>query len=292
MRRSERRAGICYLSPVPHPFLTAHWANIVLVSYAVPPAALRAYIPAAPGGSGAKLELDLRTDLLRGPEPLAVVTLAALEFRRTRILGIGWPGLRNFAHICLRFYVKHEGRRGVVFVRQVVPSNVLMWGARKFYNEPYVAAPIESEVKQQHRTIGVEYRLVFPQGGMVTGASALGSKAKGVPMHEHLIRVIGSKPVMRPGPDSVENWIKERQWGFGLDRNGVPGVFELIHPTWGIYPVLECDVRLDFASVFGADWGFLSGLKPTSTILAAGSEVAVFPKQATVGVRWSEKGQK
>ena len=94
---------------MPHPFLTAHWANVVLISYTVPPAALKKYLPA--GGEGpddVALEPDTRAEFVKGGEKQALVTLAALEFRRTRVLGVRWPGISTFCQINLRFYVRRE----------------------------------------------------------------------------------------------------------------------------------------------------------------------------------------
>jgi hypothetical protein len=55
---------------------------------------------------------------------------------------------------------------------------------------------------------------------------------------------------------------------------------------WSIYPLVEADVALDFERVYGPEWGFLSGSQPVSVVLAAGSEVAVYPRRDVVKVRW------
>ena len=272
---------------MPHPFLTARWQNLAVITYAVPPGVLEKYVPPGPGG--AKLELDTKVLSTRPGERQAFVSLVAFEFVQTRVLGVRWPGLSSFAEINLRFYVKCGTRRGVAFVREIVPKPLVSWAAKKVYNEPYVAAPILSEVKQQNRSIGVEYRLHWPDGGVEPGGSAMGSAGKGRVFREHLIRVLAAKPVARPGPESLEQWFLHHQWGFGTGHSGEGTVYEVIHPLWGVYPVVETTVRLDFASVYGPDFGFLTGAEPVSSLLAVGSEVAVFPKQGDVGVRWGER---
>jgi len=50
------------------------------------------------------------------------------------VLGVPIPFHRNFEEVNLRFYVrrKHEGvwRRGVVFIKEVVPRRAIAWVAR------------------------------------------------------------------------------------------------------------------------------------------------------------------
>src|SRR6516225_5763311 len=110
------------------PFLTARWTNLVLATYAVPPELLRPRLPLG-------LDLDLR-------EGQAFVSLVAFDFRDTRVLGVPWPGYRNFPEINLRFYVRRGDERGVVFLREFVPKRLVAWLARLLYNEPYLAAPM------------------------------------------------------------------------------------------------------------------------------------------------------
>lgn len=265
--------------------MTARWQNIVVATYAVPPGMLAPYLP--PGPDGRPLELDTRPEFVRGGVRQALVSLVALQMRSVRVLGIPWPGLRSFNQINFRVYVRHQSWRGVVFIRQISSGRVPAWGVRTALNGPAVAAPIASEVKQHHRTMGVEYRLAWPRAGLPAGGSAFGKATQGQPFEEQLIRVIGSKPVIRPHPDAIEHWLTKREWGFGLDAKGAPTVHEVIHPAWGFYPVIETDIRVDFASVFGVDWGFLSDQPPVSTLLGVGSEATVFPSQSTLGVRWS-----
>ena len=64
------------------PFLTAEWRNLFLATYCVPPSLLEKRLPAG-------LMLDLR-------DGNAFVSLVAFQFLRTRVLGVGWPGYRDF----------------------------------------------------------------------------------------------------------------------------------------------------------------------------------------------------
>src|SRR3954471_19004784 len=117
---------------MPLSFLTARWSNLCLLTYAVPPALLE---PRLPRG----LSLDLR-------DGQAFVSLVAFDFLDTRVLGVPWPGYRNFPEINLRFYVRHREERGVVFVREFVPRRLVAFLARAIYGEPYVAARMTSQI--------------------------------------------------------------------------------------------------------------------------------------------------
>jgi uncharacterized protein YqjF (DUF2071 family) len=226
-------------------FLTARWTNLFLATYAVPEELLKSRLP--PG-----LELDLR-------DGQAFVSLVAFDFVDTRVLGIPWPGYRNFPELNLRFYVKHGNERGVVFIREYVGKRLVAWIARGIYNEPYRVAPMTSVVTEDSETITVEHRL-----------TAAG--------RTNVLRVTGSKPAYCPEPSSVEHFFKEHHWWFNTDRRGRLVRYRVDHPVWEVYPVRDYLVDLDWASVYGPEWHFLQGVQPLSTILAAGSAIKVYPK--------------
>src|SRR3954447_11228905 len=112
---------------MPHDFLTAHWKNVILLTYRVPAALLTPRLP--PG-----CELDARPD---DPPGTAYVSLVAFDFTDTRVLGVAWPGYRSFPEIILRFCVRHGTSRGVCFIREFVPKRLVATMARRLYNEPY-----------------------------------------------------------------------------------------------------------------------------------------------------------
>src|SRR5262249_23535543 len=142
----------------------------------------------------------------------AFVSLVAFEFLHTRVLGIPWPGYKNFAELNLRFYARHAERRGVVFVREFVPQRLVAWLARLLYDEPYPAAPLTASRAETPDTLTMTYRLKL--GG-----------------REHRITVTGGERVFLPGEDSLEHFFKEHHWGFGTKR-GRTLVYQVDHPTW------------------------------------------------------------
>ena len=250
------------------PFLTARWANLAIVTYAVPPQVLAAHVPA-----GADIVLDKRHDLEQYGAPpghTALVSLVAFEFLSTRVMGVRWPMFTNFPEINLRFYVRQAGHRGVMFIREIVPRAVIAAIARRLYNEPYVCAPIETRITQTPSTIEARYTLTWPRVGPQT------------------VRIVADKPSLRPDPSSLDHWIKEHNWGFTAKGPGRAGawVYEVVHPVWSVYPVVQAEVAFDFGAVYGPDWGWLSWTKPVSVVLAVGSEVAVYSRQEGIQVRW------
>jgi uncharacterized protein YqjF (DUF2071 family) len=230
---------------MPLPFLTARWCNLFLATYPVPPGVLEKRLPP-------DLELDTR-------DGQAFVSLVAFDFRDTRVLGVPWPGYRDFPELNLRFYARAGADRGVVFVREFVPSRLVAWLARVIYNEPYRATPLTSTCREDPESLAVEYRLHF-QG------------------RAHVLRATGRKPPVRPAEASVEHFFKEEHWGYGMTRRGQTTRYEVTHPVWEVYPLTSYAVDLDWAAVYGPEWAFLSGAEPCSTMLAAGSPIAVYAK--------------
>jgi uncharacterized protein YqjF (DUF2071 family) len=224
-------------------FLTARWSNLFLATYAVPEELLWPRLP--PG-----LDLDRRVSQ-------CFASLVAFDFLDTKVLGVPWPGFRHFPELNLRFYVRHGDRRGVVFVREYVPQRLVAWLARSLYNEPYCAARMTSRVEESSDRLTLEHRIEF--GGRT-----------------HLIAAIGDNPRTRPTPDSVEHFFKEHEWGFGTTRGGRTLCYRVEHPVWEVYRVAEWKVDIDWGTLYGPEWAVMQGATPYSTVLAAGSTVAVY----------------
>lgn len=225
-------------------FLSARWSNLVLINYAVDDAVLEPHLPRG-------LELDRR-------EGRAFLSLVAFDFLETRVLGVPWPGHRNFSEINLRFYVRHGERRGVVFVREFVPLPVVSTMARCIYNEPYATARMRSSVRRRKGKLRVAHSLSL----------------RGAAGPQRLRVLAADRPTMAP-TDSWEHFFKEHQWGFGRDRRGGTLCYEVNHPHWRTYPVLDLRLNWDWAATYGEKWRFLNDAEPHSVTLAEGSAVTV-----------------
>jgi uncharacterized protein YqjF (DUF2071 family) len=226
------------------PFLTAHWSNLFLATYAVPHELLRLRLP--PG-----LELDTR-------EGQAFVSLVAFDFLQTRVFGIPWPGYRDFPEVNLRFYVRCGDQRGVTFIREYVPRRLVAWLARWLYNEPYVAVPMRSQASDGPERLTVTYDFF--------AANRWNS-----------VTATGDKPAYLPKEDSPEHFFKEHHWGFGMSRSGRLLRYEVTHPVWDVCPVRAFHLDVDWAGVYGRECGFLGDAAPAHTALAIGSGIAVYP---------------
>lgn len=227
-------------------FLSAGWHNLLLFNYSVPPKKLTPYLPQG-------TELDLRNGS-------AHLSLVAFQFLRTRVLGVQWPGFTNFTEINLRFYVKHNGERGVCFVREYVPSRLVAAIARATYNEPYKSAAMQGIIDESHDGhISAEYHLRDGQHKMRFYAKA------------------EKKPFM-PHAHSIEHHFKEHELGVGRDRRGRTLTYRVHHPHWDIYPVKEHDIQVHAEELYGKDFAFLNTQKPDSVVFAVGSDIKVFHK--------------
>src|SRR5262245_12943155 len=228
------------------PFLTARWINVALLSYAVPDSLLTPWLP--PG-----LALDRW-------EGRAFVSLVAFEFVDTRVAGVAWPGFRRFPEVNLRFYVREGDRRGVVFVRELVPSRIVELLARLLYNEPYRVARIRSRTETGPARIRVMHE--FPWKGRA-----------------QRITVEARSPAVPALETGGTHFFKEHAWGYGMDRRGRLLRYAVEHPTWRVHPDAIAQVELDFGAVYGAEWSLLTGQEPQHVALAEGSGVAVYPAE-------------
>ncbi len=227
------------LKPV---FLTAQWRNLVLLNYAVPEKLLRPHLP--PG-----LEFD-RFD------GQTVASVVAFQFLETRVLGVPWPGFRNFPEINLRFYARRGNERGVVFVREYVPQMFVAGIARALYNEPYISAPMRMHVKTTPKTIRAQY--------------GLGREGTMNRIEVHA----ANQPATLPNTSS-EHWFKEHQWGYGQTRNGKLLRYEVRHPVWQTCPIMRANIVLDWTAMYGDKWSIMQDRKPISMVFALGSAVSV-----------------
>ena len=101
-------------------FLTAEWRKLVMLNYLVEPELLYPYVPYG-------TELDYWNGKLH-------VSLVGFMFLNTKVLGLPIPFHRNFEEMNLRFYVRckqdGEWRRGVVFIKEIVPKFMISFVAR------------------------------------------------------------------------------------------------------------------------------------------------------------------
>ena len=229
---------------MPRVFLTAEWRDLIIASYAVDDDLL---LPRLPPG----LELDRF-------EGNAVCSLVGFRFLHTRVFGVKWPGLVNFPEINLRFYVREPatGRRGVVFIRELVRSRLVATVARGLYNEPYFKAKIGESIDRSGSALSVGYNFAINGG-------------------EGTMRVEADPIPSTPPEDSAEQWFKEHQWGYGVTRRGKPLRYEVRRPVWACHAVRAAEISVDWRRVYGQEWRVLGEVEPLSVVFAVGSPIEV-----------------
>lgn len=230
-----------------NPFLTAHWKNLLNLTYRVPPKLLESHCPA-----GVELEVQ---------DGSSFVSVVGFDFMDTRVWGIRWPGYRNFPELNLRYYVRCNGEPAVVFIREFVPRRFIAWMARRLYNEPYERAPMTSELQLDDDEL--RYQLNVERGG---GA--------------HRLEVVAdANSTQVPGEETPQHFFKEHTWGFGTDHEGRTRRYRVDHPRWATYGIKALDIDIDFEVLYGEHWAFLNDVEPVHQIFAQGSDVTVYPAQ-------------
>ena len=234
-------------------FLTAEWRWLVMLNYEVSPGALAPFVP-----RGTSL------DLWQGR---ALASVVGFRFVDTRVLGVPIPLHRDFDEVNLRFYVRRElpdgeVRRGVVFIRELVPKPVIAWVARALYNEPYRALTMRSEVPRAPTETPGALRYAWRR------------RTRSGRVWEHVaVRAVGDATVPAVGTEA--QFITEHYWGYTRQRDGSTVEYEVQHPSWRVWAGEDADLRVDVATLYG--YAFVEPLagRPRSAFVAEGSPVSV-----------------
>lgn len=234
----------------PRQFLTAEWRALVMLNFAIDAAVLAPLVPEG-------------TDLDRW-NGQALVSVVGFRFLKTRVLGLPVPFHRNFEEINLRFYVRRrdaEGwRRGVVFIKEVVPRAAITAVARWVYNENYVTCPTRSVVE-------------LPSGDTATGRAEYTWTTRNGPLS--IAAEVRGEPAV-PAEDAEESFIAEHYWGYTRLRDGGTAEYRVDHPPWRVWSPAEGKLTGDAAAFYGPEFAEALGGEPASCFVAEGSEVAVF----------------
>jgi uncharacterized protein YqjF (DUF2071 family) len=237
----------------PSPFLTAEWRMLAMLNYAVDPALIAHLVP-----RGTEL------DSFGGK---TYVSLVGFRFERTRVRGLWIPFHSDFDEVNLRFYVRRthgsEVRRGVVFVREVVPRWAIAAVARAMYREKYVALPM------RHRIAGP-----VSEGGrreIEYGWRVAGQWAQ--------IRVSCEGMPVRPREGSLEQFITEHYWGYSAQPDGGPIEYRVEHEPWRVWQAGKASFEGDCSPLYGAELARVLTREPDSVYVAEGSGVSVYSGQ-------------
>jgi hypothetical protein len=222
----------------PGTFLTAEWRDLAMLNYVVDPALLRALVPAG-------TELDFF-------EGRTFVSLVGFRFVHTRVLGMVLPFHENFDEVNLRFYVRRDGQRGVVFVKEIVPRFAIAAVARWVFNENYVALPMSHSMGDTAVEYGWRYR---------RSRFSLRVEFEGQPVF--------------PAAGSIEQFITEHYWGYAAQRDGGTLEYKVAHEPWRVWTATNAAFTGDASGLYGPALAAVLRSKPHSAFLAEGSPVTV-----------------
>ena len=232
------------------PFLTAEWRKLALANYAVDERALQKYVP-----YGTELDRFCGT---------CYVSLVGFMFLNTRVLGMRIPLHVDFEEVNLRFYVRYRDagiwKRGVVFIKELVPRAALTFVANSLYKEHYRTVPMGHRWRHIGDELQVEYN--WQIGG-----------------RQHSISVVAD-PASEEIPTECEaEFITEHYWGYTRISATKTYEYEVKHPRWMVYPIRSHRIDVDFGMVYGKDFAFLNDERPVSVMLAEGSAITVERKR-------------
>ncbi len=228
-------------------FLTAEWRTLAMLNYEVDASLLVPYVP--PG---------TEVDRWNGK---AFVSLVGFRFLNTRVFGIRFPFHCNFDEVNLRFYVRRreasEVKRGVVFIREIVPRWAIAAVARAFYNERYLALPMSHRLDSNSGSIAAGYGWKSEAGWNKIQLTARGEPAL-------------------PENDSQEQFITEHYWGYALRRNDTCIEYRVEHPQWRVWKATDALFEGNAEEIYGKEFAAILRHQPSSAFLAEGSKVSVY----------------
>ncbi len=224
-------------------FLTAQWQDLVMANYEVPPEVLQEFVPDG-------VELDFY-------DGKCFASLVAFMFLDTRVQGFLVPFHINFEEVNLRFYVNREmadeTRRGVTFIKEIVPKTVIAKVAKTFYGEPYE--------KWEMSHARNENELVYGWW-------------KGDERYKIAVNIGENTGV--PVTDSLGEFIIEHYWGYTKRGKNRTDEYRVEHPKWELFAINDFEIKADFGKLYGKQFAFLNDAEPHSIFMAKGSNVSVY----------------
>lgn len=167
----------------------------------------------------------------------------------------------NFEEVNLRVYVQgHAGdeiRRGVVFIRELVPRLAVAFIARTLYNEKYLAVPMAHHLRKGSNGLQVSYRW------------------RGDDSWNEIKLETSGDPYL-PADGSLEKFITEHYWGYTSQSDGGSIEYRVTHPAWKVWQVRDVSFSgINTERLFGKEMAGALQPQPHSALFAEGSEVAV-----------------
>ena len=218
-----------------------------MAQYVIQPKKLMPYLPRG-------LELDLY-------QGRCYVSLVGFLFDRVRVKRLPIPFHTSFEEINLRFYVRRKEadgtiKRGVVFIREFVSRPAITFVANWLYEEPYATLPTRHRIEHMPQSLTVSYEWRSRDAWQSLAVEAASD----------------AQPI---ATGSEEEFFTEHYWGYTKHRDGSTSGYKVQHPHWQTYPVRKYEISIDFGTLYGNGFTFLTDEWVTSVLLAEGSAVMV-----------------
>jgi uncharacterized protein len=227
-------------------FLTAEWRKLIIANYLIDPDKLLPYLPY-------KTELDF----WKGQ---CYVSLVGFRFINTKLKGLSLPFHRDFEEINLRFYVRYKvgnsWKRGVTFIKEIVPKPALTFVANSIYSEKYITLPTKHQWDLNNESLKVSYK--WKHSGTWDSMDVTASSTE--------LDIL---------PASEEEFITEHYWGYTQVNDRLSSEYQVEHPRWQTYFVEAYNISVRFRELYGAEFSMLNDMSPQSIMLAEGSVVSV-----------------
>lgn len=183
--------------------MTMSWLDLLFAHWPVPVQRIAGQLPQG-----------LEVDTFQGEAWVGVV-----PFRMDNVTGrflLNVPGLSRFPELNVRTYVTAAGKKpGVWFFSLDADQRLAVWGARTFFDLPYVRAEMDCRRDEDG---WVHYRSHRTDDRMAPG------------VFEGRYRAVGA--AYRSQPRSLEAWLTERYCLYAADENGQVRRGEIQHVPW------------------------------------------------------------
>lgn len=231
-------------------FMKAEWNDLLFINYEINPEILQKYVP-----KGTEI------DLYNGK---CYISLIGFMFEDIKVLGMKIPYHINFEEVNLRFYVKRFEddiwKRGVVFVKEIVPKHAITFVANNLYNEQYQTLPMRHERTIQNNQLHFKYEWKKNDNW---NSISVQTENELLPIDEY----------------SEAEFISEHYYGYSISPRKRTVEYEVKHPRWQQYKVIDYSINVDFKTVYGDEFSFLQDLKPASCFVAKGSKISIESKR-------------
>lgn len=226
-------------------FLVAYWENLVVATFETDKKLLLPYLP--------------RGTELNAWNGKHCISLVGFQFSRPRFCGIPCPFYRSFSELNLRFYVREKVKtgwlKGIVFIKEIVPSKMVGWIAKWLYHENFASLPITHSIYDNDEGHHIDYHWKLKQ-------------------QSNYLKLCCDPTPSTPEPTSLPAFIYDHYSAFTKDKERTY-TFDIEHPEWKIYSGRSLALHLDTAALYGEAFVETFNQLPLSSFLLDGSKTNV-----------------